>query len=536
MAGTSDRLRNAASTVSTLLSSGIVGLERPDKTVKLVSALSKFGPSAAAAMEMAAIRKPDTIAVIDDDGIHTWGDLGARTSALARALHARGIKAGSAVGTMLRDQADFPVSVAAVSRVGADLILLNTSFAAPQISGVVEREGVELIICDAEFEGLMADAGIDVPIILAGSQTDSTGTDSVSDVVRTAPSAEPPVPESPGRTVILTSGTTGTPKGARRGKQPGLSEMAALLEKIPYRSGETTVVSAPLFHSWGFANMTIQIALGNTMVLRRKFSPAQSVEDINRYDASGLVVVPVMLKRMLELPESQRTVARGTLRIIALSGSAFPAELALAASAEYGDVCHNLYGSTEVAWATIATPDDIKAAPGCAGRPPRGVAVTLVDEGGNEVPRGERGRIFVGNEMLFEGYTGGGGKEVLEGMMSTGDVGYFDEGGRLFVEGRDDDMIVSGGENVFPEEVEDCLNTHPAVLEAAVVGVPDEEFGQRLRAAVTLNPGAKADADELSAHVKGQLARYKVPREILFLDELPRNATGKIVRRQVAEL
>jgi fatty-acyl-CoA synthase len=138
--------------------------------------------------------------------------------------------------------------------------------------------------------------------------------------------------------------------------------------------------------------------------------------------------------------------------------------------------------------------------------------------------------------MLFEGYTGGGGKEVLEGMMSTGDVGFFDEGGRLFVEGRDDDMIVSGGENVFPEEVEDCLNTHPAVLEAAVVGVPDEEFGQRLRAAVTLKLGAKADADELSAHVKGQLARYKVPREILFLDELPRNATGKIVRRQVAEL
>jgi fatty-acyl-CoA synthase len=162
--------------------------------------------------------------------------------------------------------------------------------------------------------------------------------------------------------------------------------------------------------------------------------------------------------------------------------------------------------------------------------------VTLVDEEGSEVAQGERGRIFVANEMLFEGYTGGGGKEVLEGMMSTGDVGYFDEGGRLFVEGRDDDMIVSGGENVFPEEVEDCINSHPAVLEAAVVGVPDEEFGQRLRAAVVLNGGATATADELSSHVKEQLARYKVPREILFLDELPRNATGKILRRRIAEL
>jgi fatty-acyl-CoA synthase len=536
MAGTSERLRNVTATISTLVSSGIVALERPDKTVRAVSALAKFGPSAAAALEMAAVRKPDTIAVIDDDGIHTWGELGDRASALARALHKRGIKAGSAVGTMLRDQADFPVAVAAISRIGADLILLNTSFAAPQIGGVVEREEVELVICDAEFEGLMKAAGVEVPIMLAGSQTDAGGSESVSDAVRTAPSEEPPVPETPGRTVILTSGTTGTPKGARRGKQPGLSEMAALLDKIPYRAGETTVISAPLFHSWGFANMTIQIALANTMVLRRKFSPAQSVEDINRYDASGLVVVPVMLKRMLELEESQKAVAPGTLRIIALSGSAFPADLALAAASEYGEVCHNLYGSTEVAWATIATPEDLREAPGCAGRPPRGVLVTLVDDEGDEVAQGERGRIFVANEMLFEGYTGGGGKEVLEGMMSTGDVGYFDEGGRLFVEGRDDDMIVSGGENVFPEEVEDCINSHPAVLEAAVVGVPDDEFGQRLRAAVVLNGTAAATSDELSAHVKEQLARYKVPREILFLDELPRNATGKILRRRIAEL
>ncbi len=536
MAGTTDRLRNVAATLSTLVSSGLVGLERPDRSVKAFSSLAKFGPSAAAALEMAAVRKPDTIAVIDDDGIHTWADLGERAAALARALHGRGIKAGSAIGTMLRDQADFPVTVAAVSRIGADLILLNTSFAAPQIGGVIEREGVELVICDAEFEGLMKAAGIEAPIMLAGSQTGSDGNQSVSDAVRTAPSQEPPTPEEPGRTVILTSGTTGTPKGARRGKQPGLPEVAAFLEKIPYRAGETTVISAPLFHSWGFANMTMQIALGNTMVLRRKFSPAQAVEDINRYDATGLVVVPVMLKRILELPENQRTIAPGTLRIIALSGSAFPAALAMAAASEYGEVCHNLYGSTEVAWATIATPEDLKAAPGCAGRPPRGVAVTLVDDEGREVPQGERGRIFVGNEMLFDGYTGGGGKEVLEGMMSTGDVGYFDEGGRLFVEGRDDDMIVSGGENVFPEEVEDCLNSHAAVREAAVVGVADEEFGQRLRAAVTLNPGQSATAEELSNHVKEQLARYKVPREILFLEELPRNATGKILRREIAEL
>ena len=138
--------------------------------------------------------------------------------------------------------------------------------------------------------------------------------------------------------------------------------------------------------------------------------------------------------------------------------------------------------------------------------------------------------------MLFEGYTGGGTKDVVGGLMATGDVGHFDEGGRLFVEGRDDEMIVSGGENVFPQEVEDPLARHEAVAEAAVIGVDDEEFGQRLRAFVVLEDGAEAGEDELKDHVKANLARYKVPREIVFLDELPRNATGKVLKRELKEL
>jgi fatty-acyl-CoA synthase len=259
------------------------------------------------------------------------------------------------------------------------------------------------------------------------------------------------------------------------------------------------------------------------------------IEDVNRCDATALVVVPVMLRRILDLPESERAVAPGNLRIIALSGSAVSAELATRGLEQFGPVLYNLYGSTEVAWATIAGPADLTAAPGCAGRPPRGTAVKLFDEDGNEVAAGGKGRIFVGNDLAFDGYTGGGTKEQIGGLMSTGDVGRFDEGGRLFVEGRDDDMIVSGGENVFPEEVEDCLNSHPGVLEAAVVGVPDEEFGQRLRAAVVIEQGAKVSELELMDFVKGQLARYKVPREIVFLDALPRTATGKILRRVIAE-
>ncbi|HWX74587.1 MAG TPA: AMP-binding protein, partial [Solirubrobacteraceae bacterium] len=271
----------------------------------------------------------------------------------------------------------------------------------------------------------------------------------------------------------------------------------------------------------------------STLVLRRKFDPEETLRAVAQHRASVLAVVPVMLQRILELGE--QTIARydtSCLRVIALSGSALPGELATRAMDLFGDVLYNLYGSTEVAWATIATPAELRAAPGTAGSPPMGTIVKLLDADGHEVAPGERGRIFVANEMMFEGYTGGGGKEIIGGLMSTGDMGSFDEAGRLFVEGRDDEMIVSGGENVFPREVEDLLCRHGGVREAAVIGVADEQFGQRLKAFVVPLAGDLSE-DELKAYVKANLARYKVPREVVFLEELPRNATGKILKREL---
>jgi fatty-acyl-CoA synthase len=243
-----------------------------------------------------------------------------------------------------------------------------------------------------------------------------------------------------------------------------------------------------------------------------------------------------MLSRILELPaETIDKYDLSALRVIAASGSALPGELAVKVMDRFGDVLYNLYGSTEVAWATIATPEDLRAAPGTAGRPPRGTVVKLLDEEGNEVGPGETGRIFVGNEMAFEGYTGGGNKQNVGGLLSSGDVGHFDPAGRLFIDGRDDEMIVSGGENVFPREVEDLLADHEAIDEVAVIGVDDEQFGQRLKAFVVRSQGATASEDELKDYVKANLARYKVPRDIAFLDELPRNATGKVLKRDLAE-
>ena len=273
------------------------------------------------------------------------------------------------------------------------------------------------------------------------------------------------------------------------------------------------------------------------MVLRRKFEPEDALRTVAEKRADTLVVVPVMMQRILGLDEETRSrYDVSNLKVTAASGSALPGELATKWMDAFGDNLYNLYGSTEVAWATIATPEDMRAAPGTAGRIPRGTVVKIVDEEGKELPQGETGRIFVGNEMSFEGYTGGGDKERLEGLLSSGDVGHFDDGERLFIDGRDDEMIVSGGENVFPREVEDLLTDHDAVDEAAALGVDDDEFGQRLRAFVVLSSGADASEDDLKSHVKANLARYKVPREILFLEELPRNATGKVLKRELAEL
>ncbi len=255
----------------------------------------------------------------------------------------------------------------------------------------------------------------------------------------------------------------------------------------------------------------------------------------SEHRAQVLVVVPVMLSRILGLgPDVLVTEPTTDLRVIASSGSALGSKLATETLDRFGPVLYNLYGSTEVAVATIATPADLLEAPATAGRVARGVRVEILDDGGAVVPDGTVGRVFVGGSMRFDGYTTGGTKEECRGLLSSGDLGYFRDG-LLFVEGREDDMIVSGGENVFPGEVEELLSHHPCVAEVAVVGVADDDFGQVLAAFVVRRGDAELSADEVRAHVRDNLARHKVPRRVEFLDELPRNTTGKILRRSLVE-
>ena len=534
-----DRLPNRITdplwAASVLVQAGVIGPMRPDKMARVIEKTVRWGTTPALGSISNAIKQPDVVAIDDELGKLTFAETHARSNALGRALTAAGVGEGDGVAIMCRNHRYFVEATMACAKIGAVALYLNTAFAAPQLKEVMARESTVALIYDEEFADLLDASDQDLRRFVAwsdGNPADPT----VDEVIAATDDGELDPPSEGGRYVILTSGTTGTPKGAQRGSPDGLTPLAAFLSKIPRRSGETVVISAPLFHSWGFSHFVLGLPLGATMVLRRRFDPEDAIRTVAEHRADTLVVVPVMMQRILELSvENRSRYDLSNLKVTAASGSALPGELATKWMDAFGDNLYNLYGSTEVAWATIATPEDMRAAPGTAGQVPHGTVVKIVDEELREVPAGETGRIFVGNEMSFEGYTGGGDKERLEGLLSSGDVGHFDSAGRLFIDGRDDEMIVSGGENVFPREVEDLLADHEAVAEAAALGVDDEEFGQRLRAFVVFKEGAEASEDDLKAHVKANLARYKVPREILFMDELPRNSTGKVLKRELAE-
>ncbi|HWY19499.1 MAG TPA: acyl-CoA synthetase [Solirubrobacteraceae bacterium] len=523
----------------TLLGTGMVQPMRPDKVVRTLVALHRWGPTPAAAYTASAIRHPDRQAIVDEKGTLTFAEVDRRTNALARGLRRAGVKERDGVAIMCRNHRGFVEATIACSKLGAGALYLNTAFAGPQITDVMRREDPVALIYDEEFGDLVGEGGEGRKRLVAwhepGGRALAESDPSLEELIAAEADAPLQPPEEKGRVVILTSGTTGTPKGAARKQPDSMEPAAALFSKIPLRARETTAIAAPMFHSWGFAHFTLALPLASTLVLRRRFDPEDTLRAVAHHRATALAVVPVMLQRILELGEE--TIGKydlSSLRVIALSGSALPGELATRAMDALGDVLYNLYGSTEVAWATIATPEDLRAAPGTAGRPPMGTVVKLLDSEGREAAPGEGGRIFVANEMVFEGYTGGGSKEIVRGLMSTGDVGRFDASGRLFVDGRDDEMIVSGGENVFPREVEDLLADHEQIEEAAVVGVSDEQFGQRLKAFVVLREGAELDEEAVKAYVKANLARYKVPREVVFLEQLPRNATGKVLKRELS--
>ncbi|GAA3548975.1 acyl-CoA synthetase [Amycolatopsis ultiminotia] len=514
---------------------GLVPFPRLDEGLRSLAAVRKYGPFAGAC-HIAARRDPAAVAVADELGPLTFKQLDDQSNALARAWAERGLGPGTVIAALCRDHRGLVLAMAASGKLGAPLLLMNTGFAKPQLADVAEREKVRALVYDQEFTGLLDAVPGTVERYLAWVDEPGGRDIPVLDEIIASTDDRPlPAPAKPGGFVLLTSGTTGTPKGAPRPHTSALAS-AQFLDRIPLRAGEATYLGAPLFHATGLSQAILSFALGCTVVLRRKFDPEATLRGVAENRCTALVLVPTMLQRIVDLPDEVRAqYDTSCLRIIFVAGSALSPDLGNRANAQFGDVVHNLYGSTEVAVATVATPADWKRAPGTVGRPPVGCRVALYDERGGQITEPDvTGRVFVGSGLSFGGYTDGRTKEIIDGLLASGDVGHFDDSGLLFIDGRDDEMIVSGGENVFPVEVENLLVEHEDVVEAAVIGVPDEEFGQRLKAFVVRAAGVALDADAVRDHVRANLARYKVPRDVEFLDELPRNATGKVLRAKLS--
>jgi len=526
-----------------MISSGAFGLEPPQNYAALVSDIRRWG-EVGMIPGLNARRTPHRTALIDDEGSMTFRELDEASHAVANGLLAMGVKGGDGVAILARNHRWFLIANYAAARVGARTILLNTEFSGPQIRDVAAREGAKVIIYDDEYTEAVKLADAPLGMLRAlGSNPDrpeeSSGStdDTLAELI--ARSSKAPAPKATKRSsiIILTSGTTGTPKGANRHAPPTLAPIGGVLSHVPFKANEVTSLPSPMFHALGYLHATIAMTLGSTLVLHRRFRPQTVLEDVAKHKVTAIVVVPVMLSRMLDaLEKMDRRPDLSSLRIIFVSGSQLGAELAARTMKEIGPVVYNLYGSTEIAFVSIARPQDLKKNPATVGPIIKGVKVKILDDHGNEVRQGQVGRIFVGNFFPFEGYTGGGGKEVIDGLMSSGDVGYFDADGLLYVSGRDDEMIVSGGENVFPAEVEDLISGHPDVIEATALGVEDKDFGARLRAFVVPKDGVELTEDAIKEYVRDHLARYKVPREVIFLTELPRNPTGKILKRELRQI
>ncbi len=517
--------------VSALRRAGVLSPVPPSRLPAFRKAL-RMGPGPAALVALGAARFGERTAIADDRGEVTFAALDRRGAAIAAGMRRElGVGAGESVAVMCRNHRGFLEALLAGSRLGADLLLLGTDFPAPQLAKVLERERPRAIVHDGEFAETIETSGF------SGARVDAWPGEGAAgptlDSLASGPAEESgQYPGGGGRLVMLTSGTTGVPKSAPRTPEIGaaIGPVTTLLSSIPLRSGEPVFVAPPFFHGFGLAGLTLGLLLGSTVVARRRFDAEATLAAIEAHQVRTLLAVPVMLDRILRhLEEGGDRYDTSSLRAVASGASALSASTSTGIMEAFGDVLYNLYGSTETGFGAIAGPADLRAAPGTVGRPPFGTTLKVLDAERREAPPGETGHVFIGGRLVFEGYSGDEApKETVDGLMNTGDLGHLDPAGRLLIDGREDDMIVSGGENVFPQEVADVLGRHAAVADVAVVGVEDEEFGQRLRAYVVPASGADSSAEELRVHVRESLPRFQVPRDFVFVEEIPRTATGKV--------
>ncbi|HYI46501.1 MAG TPA: AMP-binding protein [Actinomycetota bacterium] len=496
------------------------------------------GPSLGILSQMHAVVLGDKPAILDRNGTESWKELDRRANQVARALKQEGLRGNDRVALLLRNGREMIEVALGTQKLGIVACPLNTWAKPKELKSTIESADPSLLFYDTKHAEQVEECSHQgITLVYVGSKEGALP-DSISyeDWIGEQ-STLPPPPFTRDRgspkVVIHTSGTTGTPKGAERNASAaGIGTLANLLGRVPYRRDDIVFCPAPLFHSFGLATFTFASALGSTMVLPEKFDPEESLKLIDEHKATAASFVPVMIKRIVSLDdEIKKKYDLSSLRVVLASGSAMSPELRKAAMELFGDVLYDLYGSTEIGWATIATPEDMKSKPKTVGKVVDGIEVAVFSESGDRLPEGETGELFVKSSILFEGYTSGETKDERDGYMSIGDLGYLDGDGHLFIEGRADDMVVVGGENVYPIEIEELIESLDGVDEAAVLGVKDDEYGEVLAAFVV----GSTSEDKVQSACEKDLASYKVPKRVEIIDELPRTSTGKVLKRELIE-
>ncbi len=519
--------------------SGLLRPVGPGAGARIAIGIWRSGPTPTAAIAIGAARHPERNAIVDDEGATTYHELNKRVEAIAGSLWSR--RRGQATMAVLcRNHRGFVEALAVGGRLGQEIVFLNTEITENQLGRILQRHQPDVLVHDEEYGAMVDACGYDGRRVLAwhvGATEDRLTLDSLA----VSSSGRAPANHRTSRLTLLTSGTTGLAKGVSRSASPlGLAGSAATgLGILRLKDGDVSVVPPPFFHALGFAMLMSTLAVGGTVVSHRRFDPEQVLQDIEDHAATVLTGVPVMLQRILTAQAGHPGRDVSSVRVALTGASPIAPSTVADFMAAFGPVLVNVYGSTETGIVSMATAEDLLDEPSTLGHPAIGVSVRILRADRSVAEPGERGTIFMRSGMMFDGYTADGdhtpaAKEFVDGHVNTGDLGHLDEQGRLYVDGRDDDMIVSGGENVFPLEVEHALGEHPSIGEAVVVGVEHETYGQVLRAFVTVTGDDPPTDAELRDFLRDRLERYKVPKEFVFVDDFPRNATGKIVRSKLA--
>lgn len=497
------------------------------------------GPTAILAVH--AAHRPDHEALVDEDVRYTYAELDVAVDRLCRAMMARGVRRGDRVGLMMRNGYRYLLTQWACLRLGAAVVQIGYRLKGQEVAYILSNAEPAMIVHHADYASVVREAEA------LAKHTPRGGTVEVPegfDELLREGGGEHLRPDGDGASaevMVYTSGTTGRPKGAARSFEKSMHDSVLdFIGKVAPRPEDRHLTACPLYHSAPPAFVALTYMMGGTVVIKEHFDPEDTLRTIARERITSAFMVPTMLTRLAALPEDvRRRYDTSSIRWLLSGAAPLPTETAKRIEAWLGPVLYNFYGSTETGLVTLAGPGEHTARPGTIGRALLGNEIRLLDAEGREVRRGEIGELYVRSSMLVHGYhkdKESTSKAMRDGFFSVGDMGYVDRDGYYFLAERKADMVISGGVNIYPMEIEDHLHSHPAILEAAVVGVPDPEWGESLRAFVVKRAGEDIEATEVQRFCKASLADYKCPRSVVFLESLPRLPTGKVLKRELRQL